>query len=138
VSAAHANYQAHAAGRVHSRARAGTCNRIAAEPGHPRESQAHMAGVVEQVVLSSGRALIGVTGQPVELGPGDYICYRPDLPHVFEALSRGTLASAGVRAHLSLLSFGTNASPVGVAATQNMAEGQDTDMRKIRTGPLRE
>src|SRR5947207_1625108 len=29
---------------------------------------------------------------PVELGPGDYIRYAADLPHVFEALEPGTLA----------------------------------------------
>jgi hypothetical protein len=28
----------------------------------------------------------------VELGPGDYIRYAADLPHVFEALEPGTLA----------------------------------------------
>ncbi|HJZ25576.1 MAG TPA: cupin domain-containing protein, partial [Streptosporangiaceae bacterium] len=66
--------------------------RIVAEPGHPRESAAHMAGVIEHVVLSAGRALVGVAGEPVELGPGDYICYPADLPHVFQALTPGTLA----------------------------------------------
>jgi quercetin dioxygenase-like cupin family protein len=35
---------------------------------------------------------VGVSGEPVELGPGDYICYPADLPHVFEALSPQTLA----------------------------------------------
>jgi quercetin dioxygenase-like cupin family protein len=33
-----------------------------------------------------------VAGEPVELGPGDYICYPADLPHVFEALSPETFA----------------------------------------------
>jgi quercetin dioxygenase-like cupin family protein len=51
-----------------------------------------MAGVVEHVILSAGRALIGVAGEAVELGPGDYMCYPADLPHVFEALEPGTLA----------------------------------------------
>ena len=37
-----------------------------------------MAGVIEHVVLSAGRALVGVAGEPVELGPGDYICYPAD------------------------------------------------------------
>ena len=49
-------------------------------------------GVVEHVVLSAGRALVGVTGEPVELAPGDYIKYPGDVAHVFEALEPGTLA----------------------------------------------
>jgi quercetin dioxygenase-like cupin family protein len=51
-----------------------------------------MPGVVEHVVIGAGRALVGVAGQPEELGPGDYICYPGDLPHVFEALQPGTEA----------------------------------------------
>ena len=66
--------------------------RISAEPGHARASDPHMAGVVEHVVLSTGRALAGVAGEPVELGPGDYMSYPADVPHVFEALEPGTLA----------------------------------------------
>jgi transcriptional regulator with XRE-family HTH domain len=66
--------------------------RIQAEPGSARASDPHMAGVVEHVVLSTGRALVGVAGEPVELGPGDYMSYPADVPHVFEALEPGTLA----------------------------------------------
>src|SRR3974390_2031831 len=66
--------------------------RIQAEPGHARASEPHMPGVVEHVVLSTGRALVGLAGEPVELGPGDYIRYPGDIPHVFEALEPGTLA----------------------------------------------
>jgi transcriptional regulator with XRE-family HTH domain len=91
VAAADANYQATLLAACPPGARRDVY-RITAEPGHPRLSAAHMAGVIEHVVLSAGRALIGVAGEPVELGPGDYICYPADLPHVFEALSPGTLA----------------------------------------------
>ena len=66
--------------------------RIAAEPGQPRVSQAHMPGVIEHVVLSAGRALVGLAGEPAELAPGDYIRYPGDVPHVFEALAPRTLA----------------------------------------------
>ena len=66
--------------------------RIQAEPGHARASEPHMPGVVEHVVLSTGRALVGVTGEPVELAPGDYIKYPGDVAHVFEALEPATLA----------------------------------------------
>jgi transcriptional regulator with XRE-family HTH domain len=66
--------------------------RIHAEPGHARASEPHTPGTVEHVVLSTGRALAGVAGEPVELGPGDYMSYPADVPHVFEALEQGTLA----------------------------------------------
>jgi transcriptional regulator with XRE-family HTH domain len=65
---------------------------IAAEPGPGRDSDPHMPGVVEHVVISAGRALVGVTGEPVELRPGDYICYPADVAHVFQALEPGTQA----------------------------------------------
>jgi transcriptional regulator with XRE-family HTH domain len=64
--------------------------RIAAEPGPGRESDPHMPGVVEHVVLSAGRALVGPTAEPVELTPGDYIAYPGDAPHIFQALEPGT------------------------------------------------
>ena len=66
--------------------------RIAAEPGPARESRPHPPGVIEHVVLSAGRALVGVTPDPVELGPGDYIAYPGDVAHVFQALEPGTRA----------------------------------------------
>jgi hypothetical protein len=51
-----------------------------------------MPGVVEHVVLSTGRALDGVADEPVEIGPGDYIAYPGDLAHVFRALEPDTSA----------------------------------------------
>ena len=66
--------------------------RISAQPGTPRESDPHMLGVVEHVVLSTGRALVGLTDDPVELEPGDYIAYPGDQPHVFKALAPDTTA----------------------------------------------
>jgi transcriptional regulator with XRE-family HTH domain len=91
VSAAHASYQATLLAACPPGARRDVY-RIDAEPGPPRVSAAHMPGVIEHVVLSAGRALVGVAGEPVELGPGDYICYPGDIPHVFEALEPRTLA----------------------------------------------
>jgi transcriptional regulator with XRE-family HTH domain len=91
VSAAQADYQATVLAACPPGARR-DLYRIAAEPGHPRVSEAHMPGVMEHVVLSAGRALVGVADEPVELGPGDYICYPGDIRHVFEALEPGTLA----------------------------------------------
>ncbi|MEC3976754.1 helix-turn-helix domain-containing protein [Amycolatopsis sp. H20-H5] len=63
---------------------------IRAEPGEPRRSDPHMSGVVEHIVLSAGRARVGIRDEPVELLPGDYICYPGDVPHIFEALEPGT------------------------------------------------
>jgi transcriptional regulator with XRE-family HTH domain len=63
---------------------------IRAEPGKPRRSNPHMTGVVEHIVLSAGRARVGVLDDPVELLPGDYISYPGDVPHIFEALEPGT------------------------------------------------
>lgn len=66
--------------------------RITVAPGPGRESQPHMPGTVEHVILSTGRALIGLIGDPVELNPGDYIAYPGDLPHLFQALAPDTTA----------------------------------------------
>ena len=65
---------------------------ITAEPGTARESDPHMPGVVEHVVMSTGRANVGLLNEPVEVGPGDYVAYPGDLPHIFEALEPGTVA----------------------------------------------
>jgi transcriptional regulator with XRE-family HTH domain len=91
VTAAQANYQATLLAACAPGARFDVY-RIAAEPGHARASDPHMPGVVEHVVLSTGRALVGVAEEPVELNPGDYICYPADVPHVFQALDLGTQA----------------------------------------------
>ncbi|MQY06089.1 helix-turn-helix domain-containing protein [Actinomadura macrotermitis] len=66
--------------------------RIHAQPGVPRASEPHMAGTVEHVLISTGRALAGPAGDPAELGPGDYVTYPGDAPHVFEALVPDTSA----------------------------------------------
>jgi transcriptional regulator with XRE-family HTH domain len=65
---------------------------IAAEPGRQRTSEPHQPGVVEHVVLSTGRALVGLADEPFELGPGDYTAYPADVPHLFRALRPGTTA----------------------------------------------
>ncbi len=65
---------------------------VNAEPGSQRDSAPHLPGVVEHVVLATGRALVGDADDPVELGPGDYCAYPGDLPHVFRALEPGTSA----------------------------------------------
>lgn len=66
--------------------------RLTAEPGRARRSDPHPEGTVEHLVLATGRALAGPVADPVELGPGDYLRYPGDAPHVFDALEPGTSA----------------------------------------------
>jgi transcriptional regulator with XRE-family HTH domain len=61
------------------------------EPGPPRESRPHSPGTMEHAVIGSGRALVGPVGEAVELGPGDYMCYPGDVPHICDALEPGTV-----------------------------------------------
>jgi transcriptional regulator with XRE-family HTH domain len=51
-----------------------------------RHSVPHMSGTVEHLVVSAGRVLAGPADDPVELGPGDYLSYPGDIPHIYQAL----------------------------------------------------
>ena len=64
---------------------------VSVQPGAARESDPHMPGVVEHVVLGSGRALVGVAGEPVELAPGDYVA-TPAMSRTSSRRSSRTLA----------------------------------------------
>jgi transcriptional regulator with XRE-family HTH domain len=66
--------------------------RIEVQPGEPRLSEPHNPGATEHVVLSTGRALVGPAGQSADIGPGDYIAYPGDAPHIFKALEPHTTA----------------------------------------------
>ena len=66
--------------------------RIQVQPGEPRLSDPHNPGAVEHVVLSTGRAQVGPALEPADLGPGDYISYPGDAPHIFRALEPDTTA----------------------------------------------
>lgn len=62
------------------------------EPGTVRDSEPHIPGTVEHIVVSAGRVKAGPKGGgSVELGPGDYMAYRGDVPHSYEALAAGTM-----------------------------------------------
>jgi transcriptional regulator with XRE-family HTH domain len=63
---------------------------LRAEPGAARESEPHIPGTVEHLIVSTGRVKAGPRGESVELGPGDYMTYRGDVPHAYEALVPGT------------------------------------------------
>ncbi|MFC8129005.1 helix-turn-helix domain-containing protein [Streptomyces sp. NPDC057302] len=62
----------------------------AVEPGSVRESEPHIPGSVEHLVVSTGRLLAGPSDETVELAAGDYMSYRGDVPHLYEALEPGT------------------------------------------------
>lgn len=66
--------------------------RIEAQPGSARNSEPHLPGTIEHVVISVGAALVGPTGEAVRLERGDYVTYPGDAPHVFEALEPDTAA----------------------------------------------
>lgn len=66
--------------------------RMTVQPGEPRVSEPHLPGTAEHLVLSTGSALVGPTAEPVELGPGDYVTYPGDEPHIFQALAPDTTA----------------------------------------------
>jgi transcriptional regulator with XRE-family HTH domain len=58
------------------------------------EGLPHGAGIVERVLVESGRLRAGPADEPVELGPGDFLRYPADRPHVYEAIGgecRGVL-----------------------------------------------
>jgi transcriptional regulator with XRE-family HTH domain len=59
---------------------------LALRPGRRQRSQPHPPGVVEHLLVQSGRVRVGPEGAPVELGPGDFARYPADVPHVYEAL----------------------------------------------------
>ena len=66
--------------------------RVRAEPDEPRMSAPHIPGTLEHMVLGTGQAQVGPVGELVEVGPGDYVIYPGDVPHIFKALVPGTTA----------------------------------------------
>ncbi len=62
------------------------------EPGSPRHADAHIPGSMEHVVVCEGRLRAGPVGGLVELEPGDYAAFPGDVPHAYEALTKGTWA----------------------------------------------
>lgn len=65
---------------------------LVVQPGADRLSPPHPPGSVEHMIITRGRALLGLTESPEELGPGDYICYPADREHLFRALEPDTMA----------------------------------------------
>ncbi|MDC0609847.1 XRE family transcriptional regulator [Vibrio sp.] len=65
---------------------------IEVEPGQPHYSEPHSSGVIEHVIITKGRAKLGLVSETYELSEGDYISYPADLPHMFEALEESASA----------------------------------------------
>jgi transcriptional regulator with XRE-family HTH domain len=61
--------------------------------GRRQRSDPHPPGVVEHMLVHTGRARVGPESAPVELGPGDYARYAANVAHVYEALEPGTTAT---------------------------------------------
>jgi len=57
------------------------------EEGAIRHADAHHSGVVEHLVVVTGRMLAGPRTDPIELGPGDLVTFAADVPHVYEGLT---------------------------------------------------
>jgi transcriptional regulator with XRE-family HTH domain len=64
--------------------------RVIGQPGAPHLAPPHLPGTTEHLIIGSGRVLAGPEGEAVELGPGDYLRYPGDVPHIFDALESDT------------------------------------------------
>ncbi|AID27669.1 DNA-binding protein [Salmonella bongori serovar 48:z41:-- str. RKS3044] len=62
------------------------------QPGADRVSHPHPSGSVEHIIVTQGKALVGLTDAAEELAEGDYICYPGDQSHIFKALEPDTQA----------------------------------------------
>jgi XRE family transcriptional regulator, regulator of sulfur utilization len=70
-------------------------------PGAIEEAEAHPSGTYEQIVVTSGKLVLGLGAERHALGPGDALLFRADVPHRYEC--------AGARAFvgLSLILYGS-------------------------------
>lgn len=53
-------------------------------PGEVQRTEGHPG--LEHVVVTAGVLRVGPEGRQFELGPGDYVCYPGDVPHVYETV----------------------------------------------------
>jgi transcriptional regulator with XRE-family HTH domain len=60
------------------------------EPGTVRQADPHIPGSIEHLIVAAGRMRVGPLGAAVEVGPGDYVSFRGDVAHTYEALEPGT------------------------------------------------
>lgn len=60
--------------------------RIHLEPGASHVSEGHGAGVVEQFLVTTGRAQVGPARRPIEVGEGELATWRARGRHIYRAL----------------------------------------------------
>ncbi|MEU7055035.1 hypothetical protein [Streptomyces sp. NPDC046197] len=60
------------------------------EPDTARDSEPHIPGTVEHIVMSAGKVKAGPRGESAEPEAGDHMSYRGDLPHAYEPPTPGT------------------------------------------------
>lgn len=75
------------------------------QPGADRISQPHPPGSIEHIIVTKGKAQVGLTEAPEVLSEGDYICYPADQEHIFKALEADTQAILVAEQGLATLEF---------------------------------
>jgi transcriptional regulator with XRE-family HTH domain len=60
--------------------------RLSLSPGIERRSASHGVGVIEHLLITSGRALVGRLGEQREIGPGESARWTSDTEHTYLAL----------------------------------------------------
>ncbi|MDR7273559.1 helix-turn-helix domain-containing protein [Catenuloplanes atrovinosus] len=60
--------------------------RLRVAPGARQSSPAHQAGVTEHLTVFAGTLRAGPVDAPVLTGAGEYVSWRADVPHVYEAV----------------------------------------------------
>ncbi len=62
------------------------------QPGSRKVSGPHPLGMIEHVIVISGKALIGPANAPETLATGDYMAFPAGQKHIYEALEADTTA----------------------------------------------
>jgi transcriptional regulator with XRE-family HTH domain len=57
------------------------------ERGSKRNAEAHSPGVIEHVIVLTGRVEVGPEGDPAKLAAGDCLTFSADRPHHYHAVS---------------------------------------------------
>lgn len=60
--------------------------RIRVLPGVEQSSPAHPTGVTEHITVYQGQLTAGPVGAPLSGGPGAYLAWTADVPHVYRAV----------------------------------------------------
>ncbi len=63
------------------------------QSGTRTETHEHLAGVFEHVLVLAGRLLAGPVEDPCLMSAGDYLCFRADRHHLYEAFEEPVRAT---------------------------------------------